>query len=131
VSVSINPNHKTVKVRNPFSRLSIPIDEKLAPLLSLRWKCDIETFSSCEEDKPGLAMISFLDAWGIETFYLVAKRTYFLQAEGVYHEDEDGNCEYCQVFLEVYFPAADIPRLVQAFTIYQRESQVAKKGKKK
>lgn len=113
--IMVAPNHNTVIVRHPHEKWSIPIDEQLAPLIRLMWLCGVETSCCCQEARPGLAMISFVDTGGIELFYMVAKRQYFLDASAVYDENEDGSCLCCQAWLEVYFPCADIPRLIEAW----------------
>jgi hypothetical protein len=115
--------HKTEKLLNPFDGRTVAIDEKLAPLIRLMWKSGIETVECCEEEYPGLAMISFLETFGVETFFYVAKRNYFVQARGFYDEDEEGNCSCCQVFLDVHFPAEEIPRLVKGFKTYESEER--------
>lgn len=115
--------HKTQKLLNPFEGRTVSIDEKLAPLIGLMWKSGIETVDSCEEAHPGLAMISFLETFGVETFFYVAKRSYFVHARGYYDEDEEGNCCCCQVFLDVHFPAVDIPRLVKGFKKYESDER--------
>jgi len=131
ISMSVCPNHKTVNVCHPYYPVPIPIDKKLASLIRLMWNCGIETFSSCQEDRPGLAMIGFLNTVDIETFFFVARRAYFLDAAAFYTEDEEGNCVNCQCFLSIYFPTADIPRLVKAFTISERERQAVKAATEK
>lgn len=112
----MNANHQTVSVKCPFDDGQlIPIDAQLAPLIRLIWRVGIETLTCCRNQHAGLARIGFQDTDDVEDFLFIARRQYFVQASSIYEEAEDGTCACCQVFLDVYFPIEDIPRLVRAF----------------
>lgn len=53
----MNTMHKQIRVC--IGDREADIDEGIAPLIEELWKADIETFNSCQENKPGIIWIQF------------------------------------------------------------------------
>jgi hypothetical protein len=102
-----------------LGRRPIDIDAKLAPLIRLLWSRDILTMQSCQEYKPGLAMIEFPGTVEVMEFLEVAQSDYRVELETWDESEEDGQYAII-VSLHVLFPTKDIPRLVEAFAATPR-----------
>jgi hypothetical protein len=60
--------HKQTLVIDPASDTLVEVDEGIAPLLQAIWNCGIITCNSCQENKPGIIWIEFLEAEDAEAF---------------------------------------------------------------
>lgn len=60
--------HKQVKILDPTSGYLTEVDEGLATLLKAIWNLGISTCNSCQENKPGIAWIEFLQSKDAEAF---------------------------------------------------------------
>src|SRR5262249_18284404 len=72
--------HKTVKV-TLVPAFRVDIDEKLAPLIPLLWSVGIQTAQCCQEERPGLASITFPDLDLALDFLTIAGREYKVDVE--------------------------------------------------
>jgi hypothetical protein len=60
--------HKQMAILDPISNKMVEVDEGIAPLLKAIWNLGITTCNSCQENKPGLIWIEFLQAEDAEAF---------------------------------------------------------------
>ncbi len=60
--------HKQMAILDPISNKMVEVDEGIAPLLKTIWDLGIITCNSCQENKPGLIWIEFLQAEDAEAF---------------------------------------------------------------
>ncbi len=104
--------HRTVKVKTPYG-YTTPIDAELAPLVKLLWAAGIDTEQCCQEEWPGLAAITFPGTGDVMAFLEVAQRPYRVELQT--WDEGEGRRLAIAARLLVVFPAADVPRLVQAF----------------
>jgi hypothetical protein len=112
--------HKTVRV----SRGEVDIDEKLAPLMPLVWRCGIETVGCCQEAQPKYAGIEFGDAASAERFLSIAdskncRLEWHSRLEGL-RGDLVG-----RTLILVYFPLACVPELAKKFEAHLRNSDAS------
>ncbi len=103
------PEHKPVKVLRGYY---VEVDEKLAELIPLLWARGIDTEQSCEEERPGLASITFPGMAEVCDFLTGAGKEYAVEVE-TWDEREYGGGIAGRLL--VLFPVEDIPKLVEAF----------------
>lgn len=60
--------HKQIAVLDTTSGYMIEVDEGIAALLKAVWDLGISTCNSCQENKPGIAWIEFLECEDAEKF---------------------------------------------------------------
>jgi len=60
--------HKQTAILDPASNKMVEVDRGIAPLLKAIWNLGIATCNSCQENKPGLVWIEFLQADDAEAF---------------------------------------------------------------
>lgn len=60
--------HRQTAILDPTLNQMVEVDEGIAPLLKAIWNLGITTCNSCQENKPGLIWIEFLQAEDAETF---------------------------------------------------------------
>jgi hypothetical protein len=60
--------HKQMAILDLTSNQMVEVDEGIAPLLKAIWNLGIITCNSCQENKPGLIWIEFLQAEDAEAF---------------------------------------------------------------
>jgi hypothetical protein len=60
--------HKQTAILDPTSGCMIEVDVGIAPLLKAIWNLGITTCNSCQENKPGIVWIEFIQSEGAEAF---------------------------------------------------------------
>lgn len=60
--------HRQIEILDPTSGYLIEVDEGIAALLKAIWDLGISTCNSCQENKPGIAWIEFLQCKDAEAF---------------------------------------------------------------
>jgi len=116
--------HKTVKLKGcPLGDKGYAwhIDVLLAPLIRELWRLGIATLQCCHEEWPGLASIEFPGTAEAAEFLWVAQENYKAELETWDEGPECGKVHSIQISLRVYFPTADIARLVEAFSKLERD----------
>lgn len=73
--------HRTVKVQ--VGEMQADIDEEIAPLIRELWKAGIDTFNSCQENRPGIVWVQFATADDAARFLNVVTE-YDEEPDGLY-----------------------------------------------
>jgi len=121
----MSPKHETVKLRCPWdSNCAIDVDAKLAPLIEQVWRLGIETNGCCEEQSPGLASIDFPGTGGASEFLFIAQKDYRTELER--WDEGDAHEKAISLRLQVIFPTAYIPQLVNTFAAVKHDQEECK-----